>query len=256
MAVGGQPQTAGDHVGVILVTSPSPAEGKTTTAVNLAAAFAETGRSVIIVNSDFRRPMAVSAVTDDRPPLPAGLAGIDRLDAAEFLNPTKVPGVDLLDLSPLGGTPGDLTRATLKMVGALEPRADVIVIDTPPLAVTTEALEFVPVAKVAVLIGRLGHTPTASAERAGELVRFGGAEQLAIALTDTGSGRLRKSSYYDYYRDQDETGRSRPKRGSGKGGERRRRTSQRTASAPLAGDTDVDPTTPDEVLEPATRAER
>ena len=47
MAAGGQPLADDDRVGAILVTSPSPAEGKTTIAVNLAAAFAETGRSVV-----------------------------------------------------------------------------------------------------------------------------------------------------------------------------------------------------------------
>ena len=223
MAAGGQPSATDDHVGVILVTSPSPAEGKTTTSVNLGSAFAETGRSVIIVNSDFRRPMATAAVVDqERPPLPAGLAGIDRLDAADFLTPTKIPGVDLLDLSPLGGTPGDLTRATLKLVRDLETRVDVVIIDTPPLGVTTEALEFVPVATVVVLVGRLGHTATAAAERAGELIRFGGADQVAVTLTDTGSGSIRRGNYYDYYGAQEDLSRSHKRRGSGR---RSRKTS-------------------------------
>lgn len=91
MAAGGQPQTEGDHVGVVLVTSPGPGEGKTTTAVNLAAAFAETGRNVLLVNSDFRRPIASTMVMDERPPLPAGLAGIDRLDPAEWIAQTRIP---------------------------------------------------------------------------------------------------------------------------------------------------------------------
>ena len=57
MAAGGQPLADDDRVGVILVTSPGPGEGKTTVASNLAVAFAETGRSVVVVNSDFRRPV-------------------------------------------------------------------------------------------------------------------------------------------------------------------------------------------------------
>ena len=72
-------------------------------------------------------------------------------------------------------------------------------IDTPPLVVTTEALEFVPASKVVLLIGRIGRTATTAAERAGELARFGGAEQVAVALNDTGSMRLRRTTYYDYY---------------------------------------------------------
>jgi hypothetical protein len=74
-----------------------------------------------------------------------------------------------------------------------------VVVDTPPLAVTTEALEFVPAAKVVVLVGRIGRTATAAAQRAGELARFGGAEQIAVAITDTGRSHLRRSHYYDYY---------------------------------------------------------
>jgi Mrp family chromosome partitioning ATPase len=202
MAAGGQPLADDDRVGAVLVTSPSPAEGKTTIAVNLAAAFAETGRSVVVVNSDFRRPVASNIVAaEDRPPLPAGLAGIDRLDATAFLVPSKIPGVALLDLSPLGGSPGDLTRATVRLVNELVNRVDVVVIDTPPLAVTTEALEFVPASKVVVLVGRIGRTSMAAAQRAGELARFGGAEQIAVTITDTGTSRLRRNHYYNYYGD-------------------------------------------------------
>ena len=199
MAAGGQPSADNDRVGVLLVTSPSPSEGKTTTAVNVAAAFAETGRRTVVVNADFRRPIITSILTDERPTLPAGLAAIDRLDPEDFLSPTNMPGVELLDLSSLGGSPGDLTRGTYRLVAELADRVDVLVIDTPPLAVTTEALEFVPLANVVLLVGRIGRTATASAQRAGELVRFGGAEQLAIALTDSGSTRSGRSGYYDYY---------------------------------------------------------
>ena len=87
----------------------------------------------------------------------------------------------------------------MRLTPTLADQVDVVIIDTPPLAVTTEALEFVPVSKVVLLVGRIGRTPTTVAQRAGELIRFGGAEQVAVALTDTGSSRLRRQSYYDYY---------------------------------------------------------
>ena len=212
MAAGGQPLANDDHVGVVLVTSPSPAEGKTTTAANLAAAFAETGRSVVVVNADFRRPTITEVlVSGPRPALPAGLAGIERLSPTDFLTQTTVPGVQLLDLSPLRGTPGDLTRATVRLVNDLARLVDVVVIDTPPLAVTTEALEFAPIADVMVLIGRIGRTNTGSAARAAELARFGGTQQLAIALTDTGSTGLRRNHYYGYYGDARRRTRDQPK---------------------------------------------
>ena len=92
MAAGGQPLADDDRVGAILVTSPSPAEGKTTIAVNLAAAFAETGRSVVLVNADFRRPLASKVLTDERPTLPAALDGVDRLDPSAVPRPDEGAG--------------------------------------------------------------------------------------------------------------------------------------------------------------------
>jgi hypothetical protein len=110
----------------------------------------------------------------------------------------------------------------------------------PPLAVTTEALEFVPVANVVVLVGRMGRTPTTAAERAGELIRFGGAEQIAVALTDTGSARLRRNSYYDYYRDKGDvqTGATSTSR-SGSKAAKRRRASSSTRGESAAAATEV-----------------
>jgi Mrp family chromosome partitioning ATPase/capsular polysaccharide biosynthesis protein len=198
MATGGRPNDD-VRIGAVLITSPSPAEGKTTIAVNLAAAFAETGRRVVIVNADFRRPAVSSLVTDEPPALPGGVEAIDRLDPEQFLVPTRIPGVELLDLGPLGGAPGDLPRATIRLVAALRERVDVLIVDTPPLAITAEALEFIPLSTVVLLVARAGRTATTAASRAGELVRFGGAPQVAVALTGVVPGRRRRVTYYEYY---------------------------------------------------------
>lgn len=202
MTTGGEQAGPHQQFGVIMITSPSPGEGKTTTALNLAAAFAETGRRVILVNADFRRPAIVKAViAAGRPPLPGGLMALTRLPPSEFLVQTDVPGVELLDLAPLAASAGDLTRATVKMTAQLRHEADVVIVDTPPLAVTTEALEFVPISEVVILIGRIGSTTTEGAKRAAELVQFAGAKRIGIALTAAGATRIRGSRYYDYYSD-------------------------------------------------------
>ncbi len=202
MQTGGEQAGVHQKFGVIMITSPGPGEGKTTTAMNLAAAFAETGRRVVLVNADFRRPTIVKAViAAGRPPLPGGLMSLTRLPPSEFLVPTDVPGVDLLDLAPLAASAGDLTRATVKMAAQLRHEVDVVVVDTPPLAVTTEALEFVPISEVVILIGRIGVTSTEGAKRAAELVQFAGAKRVGVALTASGSSRVRGARYYDYYSD-------------------------------------------------------
>ncbi len=207
LATGGEQLPPDQPLGVMLVCSPGPAEGKTTTALNLAAAFAETGRDVVLINADFRRPAVTKAVvTGDRPPLPGGLLSVNRLAPDDFLIDTDLPGVRLLDLAPLAASAGDLTRATAKIAEKLRELADVIIIDTPPLEVTTEALEFVPMCDVVLMVARVGMTSTESAKRAAELIRFAGANHVGVCLIAAPGHRTGGSKYYDYYADAGKRG--------------------------------------------------
>lgn len=200
LLTGGEPGRDDRQLGIIVITSPSPSEGKTTAAANLAAAFAETGREVIAVNADFRRPaLGAVLISGQRPPLQAGLSAMGRVSPERYLIDTDTPGLRLLDLSPLGGSAGDLIRATVALLRKLHSSADVIIVDTPPLAVTAEALEFAPISEVLLLVGRLGRTNSAAAQRAGELARFAGVPHLAAVLSDVGVTRAKKSRYYEYY---------------------------------------------------------
>lgn len=191
------------QLGVIVVTSPSPAEGKTSTAANLAAAFAETGRSVLVVNADFRRPRIGRFFL--RAGQPMGFAGprtSPTYGADGAVLATKVMGVRMLDLAGQQATPGELARETARHIAALRSQFDVVIIDTPPLSVTAEALEFIPDASAVLIMARLGRTSVSAAERAAELVRYGGASNVAVGLSDTGahnSKRYRRYGYY-YYR--------------------------------------------------------
>ena len=184
---------------VIVVSSPSPGDGKTTTAANVAAAFAETCERVVVVNADFRRPRIAKFFLDDsHPDMLAGLKNFDGFGPEHFLRRTHNNAIRLVDLSTLNAPPGELTRATGRIVAGLRPWVDVIIIDTPPLAVTAEALEFMHLASLALIIGRVGRTRVRSATRASELMRFAGATTISVAMTDTGSPTRGKSEYYRY----------------------------------------------------------
>ena len=184
---------------VIVVSSPSPGDGKTTTAANLAAAFAETCERVVVVNADFRHPRIAKFFLDASHPDPlAGHLNFENTGPEHFLRRTANPAIRVVDLSSLNAPPGELTRATTRIVTGLRPWVDVVIIDTPPLAVTAEALEFMHLASLALVIGRVGRTRVRSAIRASELMRFAGATIVSVALTDTGKPGRSRNAYYRY----------------------------------------------------------
>lgn len=170
---------------VILVTSPGPGEGKTTTSANLAAAFADTGRRVLVVDADFRRP-ALGRFMNPVPNLvdPDGPA-TTRIDGVSFLSSPR--GID---------APGDVVFELRRMIAARQDDYDVIVVDTPPMLTTNDATDLLAAADAAVLVVRAGHTRTASAMRAATVLSRLRADVLGVVLN--GCDRKDMDSYYAY----------------------------------------------------------
>ena len=122
-----------------------------------------------------------------------------RTSAERWLANTSVANLQFLDVSGGQGTPGDLARTTAQIISVLRSTVDVIIIDTPPLSVTAESLEFAPLATVSLLLARLDRSTVSAAGRAQELLRFGGASLVVLAITDAGQPSRRRYRYYGYY---------------------------------------------------------
>ncbi|HEY4331854.1 MAG TPA: hypothetical protein VGM78_04770 [Ilumatobacteraceae bacterium] len=184
-----------DRARITVIVSPGPAEGKTSLAANLSAAFVETGQRTIAVNTDFRRPRLAGAVTvGPRVHLPFVLDEVETLDPEWLLTETVDPNLSLLDLSTLG-TPGELARATARVLPQLSHLADAIVIDTSPVGATAEVLELVPHADVIVIVSRLGQSAIAAAERTIAILKDVSTAPMLLVLTGASAER---STYYEY----------------------------------------------------------
>ena len=170
---------------VILVTSPGPGEGKTTTSANLAAAFADTGRRVLVVDADFRRP-ALGRFLNPVPNLvdPDGPA-TTRVDGVAFMSSPR--GID---------APGDVVFELRRLIDARQDDFDVVVVDTPPMLTTNDATDLLAAADAVVLVVRAGHTRTASAMRAATVLSRLRADVLGVVLN--GCDRKDMDSYYGY----------------------------------------------------------
>jgi len=127
----------------VLVTSTAPSEGKTLTAANLAAVFAQAGRRVIVVDADLHRPRQHRVF---RLPNNTGLTNalLSEGSALEvLLQETPVPGLQVLTSGPLPPNPAELLGSARmrELLAQLTSLADIVVIDSPPtMAVSDTAI--------------------------------------------------------------------------------------------------------------------
>ena len=129
------------HVQVILVTSPTAREGKSSTASNLSISLAHAGRKVLLIDADLRRP-SQHAGYDLR--LSPGFTQVlkDVLPFDRVVQPTPVENLELLAAGPDVSNPAELL-ASPRLASFLEEARrnyDVIVIDSSPLLLVTDPL--------------------------------------------------------------------------------------------------------------------
>jgi signal peptidase I len=165
-----------------LVTSPGAGDGKTSAAVNLAAAVAETGKSVLVIDCDMRRPDAHNYLgVDPGPGLSEVLLGAATLD--QVATYTSVPGVRLVGAGHPTDNPAALLARQHDFVALARMLADFVVLDAPPLSVH-DASELVWMVDAVVVACRAGKTTFKGAEHAQELLTLLGAPPGGVVLFD------------------------------------------------------------------------
>lgn len=174
---------------VVLVTSPGPSEGKTTTVANLGAMLAEAGNSVLLVNCDFRRPR-LHDVT--------GCAYV-----AEAVGRTPIPGVSLISnvLSDSSAAPTEIIAKQRSVIESARERYDVVLIDTAPILATNDAVDLLDLVDDVVLVVRAGKSTLQGADRAAEMLERRRAHVLGVAISDVSNRHSVDYYYYDGYYD-------------------------------------------------------
>ena len=151
----------------IMGTSALAADGKTLTALNLSLVLSESyRRRVLLVEGDLRRP-AISRVAG----VAAGSGLNEALKSRDDLKPSLIQLTEMLTLLPAGQPDSDpLSTLTSPRLQALLQDAaekfDWVIVDTPPLAATTDATLLCPLVDAALLVVRAGRTPLESIQLA------------------------------------------------------------------------------------------
>jgi non-specific protein-tyrosine kinase len=188
----------------ILVTSASPREGKTTTAINLAMSLAASGARTILIEADMRLPSVGEALgVQSRYGLSDVLTGRVTLDRALVSDPRY--SENLRFLLARGHRDHDMSGDALFLptVFALlrdaEGMARHVIIDSPPLVAVIDAFELAVQADGVILVARLGKTNLGRLARLGELLSRAAVEPVGIALVGTQTpGGPGAHDYYQY----------------------------------------------------------
>jgi succinoglycan biosynthesis transport protein ExoP len=199
-------RVGGARARVIVLTSPDIGDGKTTVAANLATALARASRRVALIDGDLRQPRLhkVFDLETERglASLLLGKEPIEELPLAALAQPT---GVDGLFVLPTASAKGEYVSALLhsdrlsRLMIRLRGAFDVVLIDTPPMMLLSDARVLGSLAHGVLLVFRAGKTTRESAFAAQQCFRQDGIPLLGTVLNDWNP---RKSRAYVQYQRQ------------------------------------------------------
>lgn len=208
----------------IMLTSPTGGEGKSTSAANLAVALARTGKRVVLVDLDLHRPViekffdlegrpGLTSVAIGRVPLEEALVRVvltDRTPAAAPANGgngdnghrNDVAMLEVLPAGPLPPNPGEFVAslAVRSILDALRGRADVVIVDSPPLLEMSDALALSAAVDGIILVARLKSARRPLLRQTRQILDTTPAAKLGVVLTgaerEHGYWYARYGSYY------------------------------------------------------------
>ncbi len=186
-----------DEAKTILVTSPAPGEGKSTTASNLAVAIAQAGQKVLIIDADFRRPMQHNIFKIDRTSKGFGPVLAGQADLEEAIIHTGTENLDILPCGSKISNPAEMLNSEScgRVIQELAERYDRVVIDSPPVTPVTDARILATMCDVTVLVVRADVSTRRITAQAYENLASVDARILGVIVNDV----PRKGGRYGYY---------------------------------------------------------
>ena len=206
---------------ILLVTSPTPREGKSFAAANLAAAMAQTGLRVATVDADLHCPRLHQLfglklpIDGNGESAPWGLTGSLLTGCTDGrLSSTQTEGLMILPSGELPPNPVEMlgSQRMRKLLDDLAQQVDMVVIDAPPVLAVADVVALAPAVDGVLLVVQAGRTSRGTAQRAAESLRQVGANLIGVVLNAASPD---KGSYYDYpkyYRDGGEQPKRRHRR--------------------------------------------
>ena len=191
---------SGKEIKVIVVTSCLAHEGKTTVSFEIARNLAESGKKVLLLDSDLRKSVMVTRYTKDR-----GLAGLSQVlsgqvDVDHAICKTQIDNLDIIFAGPYPPNPTELvgSPAFKDLLDAKRDAYDYLIIDAPPLGLVIDAAVMASVCDGAVIVLNAGRIKDRMAQGVRDQIQRSGCKILGVVLNQVGR-KSTTSSYGGYY---------------------------------------------------------
>jgi non-specific protein-tyrosine kinase len=185
----------------MVVTSPGPEEGKSTTLANLAVTLARSEKKVILVDCDLRRPSQHQIFGLKNGVGLTTMVVDDEAMTEPPLQETEVPGLWLLPSGPLPPNPSELlgSRRMEEIIAVLSQRSDIVLFDAPPIIAVTDAAVLSSKVDGVLMVINAGGTKRDHAQRAKALLEKVNAHLVGAVLNNVKID----TSLHRYYAEQE-----------------------------------------------------
>lgn len=183
---------------VIMVTSSTPGEGKSTTAANLAVVMAQQAKKVLFIDADLRKPTAHYTFNQSNT---FGLTNVlmKKVELTDAVKATDIDNLYILTSGPVPPNPAELLGSKMMkdLLKQIRMEFDTVIIDTPPLLAVTDAQIMANICDGTVLVISSGKAEIENVKKVKDMLQATSSTLLGAVINNkeiTGD-----SGYYYYY---------------------------------------------------------
>ncbi len=198
---------------VILITSSVSGDGKTFTALNIASIIALSGKKIVLIGADMRKPKVYLDIDVKNT---FGLSNYLASNATEkdIIKNTKFENLYFINSGPVPPNPSELLMANRlqELIQHLRQNFDFILFDTPPLGLVSDALSIMHHSDVNIYVVRHNYTQTSYLKELAEYVNSGNVKNMTFVMNDYdvyknyGYGYRYTSNYGNYAKTKSNNG--------------------------------------------------